>query len=295
MAKVCFLTMALSAPNTKKLNKEALLRTMESFPDVDHIFFEQEFEPDDFIDSPRVKYIAGNPKRQGFIPPRNALLKWFYNSDYDYAIFRDAGDVISKPTSNDFATLLDAVKNDKLPKLPLIQTTIGIVVDGDRMALKQASDYFDNITVKPCTNNNGELHFAFHLNYKKYYGDEPYIHPSCTHFNGISDDRYFVLLLKTLYGCWCCPTVMSGRMMGGASASTWAPGKTDGKMGYPPIDFKKTMALVYQEIEANGWKFNKYPNQDAWFKIPRLEQYKELLKPYKPRKKKIKESEGDLF
>ena len=93
MAKIMALVPCLMLPNNHDINMTAMKQNYEYLePDIFAVY-DQCFEKDDFVDN--FTCIGHADKRMGWVEPRNALLRYFYNSDCDYAFWIDANSTIS--------------------------------------------------------------------------------------------------------------------------------------------------------------------------------------------------------
>jgi len=64
--------------NNRQANFRAMRFALDNYKNIDEfVIYDQEHQEGDFIRG--FTYIGHQPKRQGFVKPRNELLKWFYN------------------------------------------------------------------------------------------------------------------------------------------------------------------------------------------------------------------------
>lgn len=289
MASIMALVPCLMLPNNHDINMRAMKENYEYLkPDVFAVY-DQCFEKDDFVDE--FTYIGHANTRMGWVEPRNALLRYFYNSNCDYAFWIDANSTISKPTLNDILTINNAIKEDKLNFCDTIFATLGMWVSQDRIKYKSAEDYFEKVHLIPAKNDRSYnwMHGMFHRNYKKYCNQEFYIDERCDTRKGTPDDVYFARMVRRYTNSYVAPTVVINKPNSKASC-TWANEK--GTYDYPPVLFD----IVDRYIDENAGKYN-YHKVSKKLVIPevslnRIDEYKDLIKPYKPRgKKKTTEKE----
>lgn len=279
MKTIVQLTPCLMLDNNREANFKAMNYALENYKNIDgYIVYDQEHKESDYIRG--FTYIGHQPKRQGFVKPRNELLKWFYNSDYDYAIWIDANETISPSTLNDLNTLTTALKHEVIDS-NCIFATLGIQISQERMFAKQRKDYFDSVFVIRNKKGYEWLHGCIIKNFKKYYDTEIYIDERCDPWQGTSEDVYFSRLMRRLFCCQLCPTITVNKPSN--KTSTWMNNASG--YSYPPID----RPIVDTYIEENMHKYQhlqrgKIPN------VVRLSRLKDetlgYLKPYKARKKK---------
>ena len=214
----------LMLPNNRKVNHKSLVQNYEQLKLDEYVVYDQCFEEGDF--DTRFTYIGHADKRMGWVTPRNELLKYFYNSDFDYAFWIDANSTVSGPTLNDLITIIDAIKNDRLDKCDAIFGTLGMWASQERITLKSQADFFDYVHILPTKNNKSYnwMHGLFHKNFKKYYGQEFYIDERCDTKQGTADDVYFARLLQKFTNSYVAPTVVINKPSSKASC-TWANDK----------------------------------------------------------------------
>ena len=182
--------------NTRDINKECLDFVRKHLAPDASVIYDQCFTENDY--NPNYTYIAHADKRMGWVAARNGLLNWFYNSDYDYAFWIDANSKITNTTLNDITTILDSLRDNKLPQVDTIFSTLGMWNSQERQDLKQEADYFDNVHLVPArlTKNYDWMHGLIIKNFKKYYNQEFYIDERCDVMQGTAEDVYFSRLLR---------------------------------------------------------------------------------------------------
>ena len=280
--KIVMLIPCLMLPNNRKANQRAMRYAKEFYTGIDEfVVNDQEFLESDYEEG--FTYIGHHKERQGFVNTRNQLLEWFYNSDADWAVWMDANAIVSKPTLNDFITLVDAAKDGRLEEVDAIFATLGLMVSGERIELKKRDDYFDAIYLINQTAKNSivydTMHSLFLVNLKKRYGQEIYIDKRCDPHKGTSEDIYFARILRQLFNTRLCPTLTISKPTN--KASTWVSGKRG--YDYPKADFK-TIDTYIQENIKEKYHASHIENRKT-YKLYRSTRYKGLLKPYKPKAK----------
>lgn len=277
MKKICMLTPCLMLENNRKHNLKAQKYALENYKGIDKfIIYDQSYEDGDYIDG--IEYIGHQKERQGFVKSRNELLKYFYNSDYDYAIWMDGNKTVSKSALNDFNSIIQAIKEDKT-NVDVILSTLGIIISKERMEVKKRSDYFKNVYLLYKKHDYRYLHGMFMKNFKKYYDDEVYISEECDNFKGVPEDEYFVDLLRCLYKTYLCPTIVINAPS--SKSSTWMCNA--GSYDYPKSDKIKTKQMA--EEEAKKHKKIERELQNV-YKLDRInDETLDDLKPYKKRSK----------
>lgn len=243
--KVCMLIPVYMNDACRQINLNNLnkLRKTE-FKLVDEVVIcDQCYQEDDYIEGftylgpfEKLKYKAADA--------RNILFKWFYESDYDYAVLMDARENLSKSGLNSFATLMDMIHNDKL-NIDFLQGTIGNMINGERIEDKKRSDYKENICIRKMTRIQPHLHHTIISNFKKKYGIELYVPAEKMGAgaglkDGVPDDIYFCKLCSTYFN-----TYLVGELCvncGDSSASTWATNVGDQKPG--KLYYKRAEMIV---------------------------------------------------
>lgn len=262
----------------RKENNKALDYALEHY-DMDLIAInDQEFQDYDFRDDKRIKYVGGYKERQGIVRARNQILEWFYNSEYDWAVWLDGNVKVSKTTLNDFRTVVDACKRDLL-EIDVVTATFGNVISGKRIEARKAPDHLENIKLVQIdgASESPWIQCLFMRNFKKVYGMTPYLDSSLDITKGIMDDVYFVTLLRKLFEVRQCPTIVFG-VPGNNKSSTWMPDQTK----YPAPQY----AHIRRLVEKAPYTPVKNSNTKKTYVIPRVEYMKEKLTVYKPRGKK---------
>ncbi len=275
MKKIVLLTPCLMLDNNREVNHKAITKNHE-LPVDHHVIFAQEFNHDDYMYD--IEYI-GSCERAGFAKSRNELLKYFYNSDYDYALWMDGNATLSKSSLNDMYNLIHGLKNEII-NIDACTSTLGICVNKARMDIKSKDDYFTRVTLIPSVNNCEWFHGLIIKNFKKYYNQELYIDEKCDPKNLLPEDIYFIRLLDKYYNVYCCPTITINKPP--SKTSTWMNNE-DG-YNYPPIDYKGLQLLV------DSTKYKSYKKSICFpLYINRTQkEYIEDLAEYKSRSKKDK-------
>lgn len=286
MAKIMALIPCLMLSNNRRFNIRALSENRDLLSIDKYVIYDQCFEDTDFIEG--FEYIANSKERMGWVEPRNSLLKYFYNSDYDYAFWIDANSTVSKPTINDLVTVIKNIQDDKLEFIDSIFCTLGIWVSQDRINYKSAEDYFDNVHLIAAKNDRSYnwMHGLIHKNFKKYCNQEFYIDERCDTRKGTPDDVYFARVLRRYTNSFVAPTVVINKPNSKASC-TWANEK--GTYDYPPVLFD----VVDEYILENSEKYNYHRTQNIASPVDvplkRIDFMKDKIKPYQPRSKKTEE------
>ena len=276
--KIMLLMPCLMLENNREKNIEAQKFALENYKGIDKfVIYDQCYTEKDYLQG--VTYIGNTKYKEGFIKPRNELLKYFYNSDYDYAVWMDANKTVSKTALNDFNTLIDAIKNDKI-ELDAIFSTIGINISPERMEIKKRPDYFKYIYLLYKIRGYYYFHGMFMKNYKKYYDDEIYISDKCDVWKGLNEDVYFAILLRKIYKTYLCPTIVINTPS--SNTSTWMTNK--GSYDYPPVDYPILREMAEEESKKHK---NRLSNKsDNVYKLDRIkDETINYLKPYKKRGK----------
>ena len=280
MATICGLTPCLMLDNTRDINKKSITSNMAHLELNAWALYDQGFTEQDYIEG--CEHIANEPSRAGWVKARNGLLKWFYNSDYDYAFWIDANSTLSKPTINDARTIVDALKADKLSDCDAIFGTLGMWVSQDRIIAKSQDDFMQNVHLIPAKNNKSYnwMHGLFIKNFKKYYSQEFYIDERCDTLKGIPDDVYFARLLRKFASCWVAPTVVCNKPTSKHSC-TMDNGK--GTYEYPPVLFDVVDSYILDSADKHKYKIcNPYKVANEII-LPRGDYMRDLIKPYVPR------------
>lgn len=219
---------------------------------------------------------------KGFIVPRNALFKWFYESDYDYALCFDAHDKVSKPSLNDLQTVVSALKSCDL-KVNAVMSSTGIWISQERMQAKQRKDYKDVVWILRSKKDYEWLHGTIICNFKKRYGITPYIDSRCDNWKGTPEDMYFIRLLRRLFPnqTQIMPSVVFSEPSN--KESTWM--NEEERYNYPAYSLAAIDRLVDDNVPAAmPEEIERVPNAVA---IPRLQNCTiQYLKPYRSRSRK---------
>ena len=276
--KIVMLMPCLMLDNNRKVNNQALDYALEHYA-VDMIAInDQEFKDYDYRENNRIQYIGRHPERRGFVNGRNDLLRWFYDSDYDWAVWLDANAKITKTSLNDFATVIDAIKGGTI-EVDVILSTLGIYISSTRIAARSSADHLENVKLtKVEGTENAWMHAMFMKNFKKEYGMEPLIHETCDPRIGLSEDVYFVQLCKKLFEVRQCPTITVTKPSN--KASTWM--SKGSRYDYTPIDWKAINRLV----KASSYEAPKEKKLPDTFVYKRLDYMKNAVTVYKARGKK---------
>lgn len=280
--KIVMLSPCLMLDNTRDINIEAMKFNYEHLKPDGYAIYDQCFTEAD-LDS-NYTYIAHADKRMGWVPARNGLLEWFYNSDYDYAFWIDANSKLSSPTINDAVTVFEAVRSGKLIDVDVIFSTLGMWVSQDRIALKQAEDYFDNVHLIPAKNNKSYnwMHGLFMKNFKKYYDQEFYIDPRCDVMQGTAEDVFFSRLIRRMTRAYVAPTIVCNKPDSSKSC-TMANGK--GTYEYPPVKFDVVDNYIRECSDKFSYHHVSPTSIPTEIVIPRLDYMKDKLTPFRSRKK----------
>lgn len=279
--KVVMLIPCLMLENNRKANKKALRLAKEKYGADAYVINDQMFDSSDYEEG--FEYIGHHEGRAGFVNARNELLKWFYNSDYDYAFWMDANEVVSASTLNDLRTLMSEIKAGNVP-VDVIFSTLGIILSSERINAKCRSDYFEKVYLTNFEGSGYEwFHGMFMVNFKKKYGVEYYVSEECDPYKGITEDVYFTKLLKKVADFRLCPTICCSKPS--SKTSTWAA-SASGKYNYPHIDPKEIVKMVERDVLIKNMPVLKKTYKT--YSYTRVDEFKELLKPYRPRAKKIR-------
>jgi len=278
MNKIVMLMPVLMLDNNRKANNAALDYALEHYPVDKIIINDQEFKDYDYRDDERIQYIGRHPERRGFAKARNDLLRWFYNSDYDWAVWMDGNAKVTKTTLNDFVTVTEAIKAGEV-EVDAVISTLGILLSEPRMHARQAKDHLENVKlVKVGPIDHAWMHGLFMKNFKKEYGMEVYIHEDCDPRKGLSEDVYFVQLVKRLFEVRLCPTIVVSKPTN--KTSTWVADKAGYK--YPPVDWE----TVSRMVKSAEYEPRPRRNLKDTYILPRVEYMKDKVTVYKPRNKK---------
>jgi len=264
--------------NNRKANYEAM-EFAKSYGADEIVVYDQEFQSYDYLKG--FTYIGHQSKRRGFVRPRNELLDWFYESDYDYAFWIDANEKVSPTSMNEVETLFNAMRNGL--ETNAIVATMGIQISAERIAAKKRKDYKDSVYLLRSKKGYEWMHGLVIRNFKKYYGVGVYIDERCNPYKGTSEDIYFIRLLRRLFECQLCPTLIVSKPSN--KTSTWM--SKESGYDYPPVDIPIVDEYIKQNLPSfKGVKGVSVPD------CVRLERVKTEslldIKSYKPRAKKEK-------
>lgn len=283
--KVCVLIPCLMKTNNEEVN----MKKMRELHDVFHfdkiVIYDQCFEERHI--EPWMTLIGHAVEPEGFVVPRNSLLDWFYRSDYDYALWMDANASVSKPQRNALLTLLKWIEEGNCP-YDVIQSMFQLWVSGEGILDHRRSSYDKTILVSTSIDStssvkDGTMIGLIISNFKKKYNDEVFIREDCNPWKGLSEDVFFINLVRRLYDVGFCSSLGFSKS-GGAKTSTWREGKT---YSYPPIEKDKLDSMIKEYIRERRLVSRKTFMAKNSFEISRVETYKELIKPFKPKNKKI--------
>lgn len=276
--KIVMLIPCLMLETNRDKNLEAQQFALDNYKGLDEIVvYDQCYKESDYLDG--ITYIGHQTKGKGFIEPRNKLLEWFYNSDYDYAVWMDGNKYVSKTALNDFNTVISKIKSNEID-VDFIFSTIGINISPERMEIKKRPDYFKNIYLLYKVHGYEYFHGMFMKNIKKYYQDELYMSEECDVWKGLNEDIYFSKLVRELYDTYLCPTIVINTPS--SKSSTWMTNK-DG-YDYPTVDHPKLKEMAKEEATKHKCHIKK--DKKLIYKYDRLQDETiNDLKEYKSRKK----------
>lgn len=282
--KIVLLMPMLMLDNNRKANNAAVDFALEHYT-VDMIAInDQEFEDYDYGEDSRIQYIGRHRERRGFVNGRNDLLRWFYDSDYDWAVWLDGNAKITKPSINDFVTVTEAIKAGEV-EVDVILSTLGIYISNTRIDARRAEDHLENVKlIKVEGTENAWMHAMFMKNFKKEYGMEVYIHEACDPRIGLSEAVYFVQLVKRLFEVRLCPTITVTKPSN--KTSTWVANEAN--YSYPPVDWR----MISRMVKSSKYEPRPRRNLKDTYILPRVEYMKDKVTVYKERKKKMR---GGLF
>ena len=215
------------ADNNRKKNHEAM-EFAKTYGADEIVVYDQEYQQSDYRKG--FTYIGHQKKRQGFVKPRNELLRWFYESDFDYAFWIDANEKVSTACINEVETLFYALRHGL--EINCMMATMGIQISAERIMAKKRKDYFNSVYLLRSKKGYEWFHGLTIRNYRKYYGTEIYIDERCDPLTGLSEDVYFPRLLRHLFECQLCPTLILSKPSN--KTSTWMNDKKN--YDYPVID-----------------------------------------------------------
>lgn len=273
--KVVMLTPCLMLDNNRAANHKALRYAKENYGVDEIVVNDQCFLETDYEEG--FTYIGHHSERQGFVKGRNQLLEWFYNSDADYAVWMDANAWVSKTTLNDFRTVLQAAKDDKLPS-DVVFSTLGLYVSGDRVEARKMPDHKAKVRLVVARGCDW-FHAMFLANLKKKYGIAPMIDDRCDPKKGVSEDVYFARLMRRIVSCKQCPTIIVSKPSN--KTSTWVANK--GGYKYEKVDYTTIDSMISEYIQQSG--FTEVTQSSKSYEFDRVEVFKELVTEYKPPKR----------
>ena len=274
--------------NTRAVNKESLEYIHKHLVPDAHVIYDQCFTKEDF--HPEYTYIAHTDKRMGWVAARNGLLKWFYESDYDYAFWIDANSKVTTTTLNDVTTILDSLRDNKLPQVDTIFSTLGMWNSQERQDLKQEADYFDNVHLVPAklTKNYDWMHGLIIKNFKKYYNQEFYIDSRCDVMEGTAEDVYFSRLLRRMTKAYIAPTVVCSKPRSDKSCTM---DNGTGKYNYPPVKYSVLDEWVEESRKTHNYHHVEPTAVPKEIIITRGNYMRETIRPFKSKAKvKVKDS-----
>lgn len=282
------LSPCLMLESNREYNKKCITENLKYGFD-EYVLYDQCFEESDKIEG--CTLIGHAKERMGWVVPRNALLKYFYDSDFDYAFWIDANSVVSGPTQNDFVTILDNLKAGNLNKCDAIFSTMGIWVSQERIIYKSMDDCLEKVHVIPAKNNKSYnwMHGLVIKNFKKYYNNEYYMDNRCNVKEGTAEDVFFSRLLRRQVNCYLAPTVTINKPTSKFSCD-WANSK--GTYDYPPTLYDVIDRYI-DETEKRS-NYNPVPQQlKEEIIFDRCDYRRDIVKPYKPRGKKEETKEQE--
>lgn len=294
MYKILMMSPCLMLDNNRKYNNHCKERNLAEIQPDGYVVYDQCYKESEY-DS-RVTYIGHQQERVGWVKSRNALLKYFYDSDYDYCFWIDANSVVSKTTLNDLQTIFKAIRDGTLSRCDTIFSTMGIWCSQERMKFKQAQDFFDNVHVSPVRGGKAYnwMHGLIHKNFKKFYDQEFYIDERCDTNTGLAEDVYFSRLLKTYTNAYLAPTICINKPHSNMSCDR---NDGSGKYNYPPVEYTQLDNFILENGQKCSYKHVASNQFREEFVLPRVEYMKDNIRPYiaKPRKTVVKDARVSLF
>lgn len=285
MHKICVLIPCLMKPNNEEVNMKRMRELHDELGFDDIIIYDQCFE--DRHKEPWMTLIGHAKEPQGFVKPRNELLKWFYESDFDYAMWMDANAVVSRPQRNALMTLKAWLESGECP-YDVVQSTFQLWVSGEGILDHRRPDYDKTILVstldEPVKVRDGTMIGMVMANFSKKYGDKPYIRHDCDPWSGTSEDVFFINLIKRLYRVGLCSSL--GFSKSGSKTSTWREGQGT-KYNYPPIKKEVLDQMIREYVRESHLVVRKEFMAKNTFEIERVARFKDLIKEFKPKNKKI--------
>ena len=151
------------------------------------------------------------------------------------------------------------------------------------MDCKKCDDYFSNVhLMKKDSPGPYTMHFFFQVNLKKKYNEVIKINPKCNPYVGLPEDVYFVKLLAKKYNSYLCPTIVGDTPSN--KTSTWVSDKSGFK--YPPKNKVELASLIDNDVTQYGC-IHRFPYREQLYVLPRVDDFKFNLRPYKAKKSKI--------
>lgn len=283
--KVLGLTPCLMLDNNRGINNKCFRNNKENIMLDNWCVYAQMFTDNDKFKD--VTYIGNKQERMGFVIPRNELLKYFYNSDYDYAFWIDANSTVSKPTLNDVNTIIKLMQssNDFL-ECDAIFSTLGMWVSHERMFVKSLPDALENVHILPNPRNKSYnwMHGLFLKNFKKYYGLELYIDDRCDVSKGTPEDVFFARLLNQVMATYVAPGIVINKPSSNFSTHQ---NSGSGKYDYAPVDFNLVDRYVWEYIRVNSLPNKRQNRLINEIITPRCDSKLSLVKAFKPRTKNV--------
>ncbi len=288
--KVAMISLALMQDNNRELNNKNLDYALENYQ-VDVIaILDQEFKPEDYREHDSIKYVGHVKKRGGFIHAENKLLKWFYDSDYDWAVFVDSNVKIGKSSLNDFNSIIAAIKRGDLEDIDIVESTAGQHPNMLRSEAKKLSTHNEIVrltTIPEKYTESAWLDGMFIKNFKKYYDKEIFIDERSKPELGLSPDLYLTKVFRKVFEYRLCPTIMIN--VPPAHTSTWRTADTGFK--YPKIDWHTLEKLVkeadIEPVARKGARNN--------FELPRVDFRRETITKFVSREERRMKGKGKLL
>ena len=282
MLKIAMLTPCLMLDTNKEFNHKCIQFNYEHLKPDAYAIYDQCFSEED--KDPRFTYVGNADRRMGWVPSRNGLLKWFYESDYDFAFWIDANSTVSKSTLNDISTIFEHLRAGKLNDVDTCFATLGMWINGDRRIAKKAADFKENVHLVPArfTKDYNWMHGLIIKNFKKYYNQEFYIDERCDVMQGTAEDVYFARLMRKFTKSYLAPTVVCNKPDSSKSC-TMANGK--GTYEYPPVKYEVVDGYIREQAEKYKYHHVDPLGIPKEIVIPRNDYLRDkMAKPFKYRK-----------
>lgn len=289
MNTICALIPCLMRDNNREVNTRLILENLSLLQIDKFVILAQSFTASDkaMLSDPRIEIIKDYESGVGFVKSRNDLLQWFYDSDYDYALWIDANEKVTESTLNSYFTVLDAIRENKVD-VDAVFSSLGIMNNAERIQLASEDDYFKVCKLLPASRYSirdlSWLHFCFMKNLRKYYDTQLYIDEKCDPREGLPEDAYLSSLLRQHVNCYLAPSITVSKPP--ATTSTWMHDSTNvqgvASYSYPPIRWSLLNEMVRSNIIPDKIKT---PSAQNVIELQRVDLYKDTLKPYRPRKK----------